>query len=174
MICDVCGGSVCVGCGSEPVEGTLTFCKGCCARMDDEDMRCLEVTIEENAAWKCAYVSRSNYPKPQNDKGKWLIFVPESEAELSFDKIVSALEDGKLGATAKMAVEARRDTKDGKNKRVICVYTYSLSDIDDVRRVRASLREIGFSWKIPYKTDNAIASQYRPNIDGLRVSSLYE
>jgi len=58
--------------------------------------------------------------------------------------------------------------KDG----VICVYTYSLDDLQDVRRVRQALRELGVTWKIPYKL-NADIGRYRIQGD-TKISKLYE
>ena len=46
--------------------------------------------------------------------------------------------------------------------KLICVYTYNFEDLDDVRRVRLRLRELGYIKKIPYKTDDK------------KVSLLYE
>jgi len=36
---------------------------------------------------------------------------------------------------------------------VICVYTYDSDDVQDVKRVRASLRELGFVGRLSYKPD---------------------
>lgn len=37
--------------------------------------------------------------------------------------------------------------------RLICVYTYNLDDERNCLRVRQALRNLGVTWKIPYKTD---------------------
>jgi hypothetical protein len=39
--------------------------------------------------------------------------------------------------------------------RLICVYTSDWHDKDDVRRVLRGLRELGISWGLSYKTDEA-------------------
>lgn len=36
---------------------------------------------------------------------------------------------------------------------LICVYTYDWTDEADVMRVREELRNLGFTWRLPYKTD---------------------
>ncbi len=38
---------------------------------------------------------------------------------------------------------------------MICVYTRDWQDRDDVRRVLGALRELGVSWRLAYKTDEA-------------------
>jgi hypothetical protein len=38
---------------------------------------------------------------------------------------------------------------------LICVYTRDWQDRDDVRRVLGALRELGVSWRLAYKTDEA-------------------
>ena len=57
--------------------------------------------------------------------------------------------------------------------KVICVYTYDVSDEQDCSRVSAALRDLGVTWKIPYKTDaDTYAGRYSG--DGVRVSKRYE
>jgi hypothetical protein len=59
--------------------------------------------------------------------------------------------DDHLGPQAKVATAMHANGKD----HVICVYTYDHNDESDVRRVRQALRDLGFTAKIPYKTDEA-------------------
>jgi hypothetical protein len=57
--------------------------------------------------------------------------------------------------------------------KVICVYTYDVADEHDCARVRSALRDLGVTWKIPYKTDaDTYAGRY--SHDGVRVSKRYE
>jgi hypothetical protein len=58
--------------------------------------------------------------------------------------------------------------------RLICVYTYDCTDLDDVRRVRQRLRELGFTKKIPYKTDSATANGRYSQNGNKKVSLFYE
>src|ERR1035441_152551 len=56
---------------------------------------------------------------------------------------------------------------------LICVYTYDVDDERDCLRVRLALRNLGVTWKIPYKTDaDTYAGKYAKN--GVRVSKRYE
>ena len=62
----------------------------------------------------------------------------------------------------------------GPRKHVICVYTYDSEDKEDVMRVRASLRELGFVTPIAYKTDEATL-EGRYEVKGhRRISKYYE
>ena len=46
--------------------------------------------------------------------------------------------------------------------KVICVYSYDADDKEDVMRIRQALREIGVTWKIPYKLDeDTFLGRYR-------------
>ena len=57
--------------------------------------------------------------------------------------------------------------------RVICVYTYDWTDEADVMRVRAELRELGFTAKISYKADSdTVAGNYAGAAKG-RVGKYY-
>ncbi len=64
------------------------------------------------------------------------------------------------------------ENENGKNF-VICVYTYDHTDEADVMRVRQRLKELGYTRKLPYKTDAATyAGLYRATTGG-RVSKYY-
>ncbi len=57
---------------------------------------------------------------------------------------------------------------------MICVYTYDALDKADVRQIRSSLRDLGITNKIPYKTDAAtLHGRYRKAGDK-RISLYYE
>lgn len=61
----------------------------------------------------------------------------------------------------------------GNQTKLICVYTYDVADDEDCSRVRQALRDLGVTWKIPYKTDaDTYAGKYSK--DGIRVSKRYE
>ena len=55
---------------------------------------------------------------------------------------------GILGTTAKVAPK-----RPGFYNHVICVYTENYLDMDDVKRVREGLRQLGFTKKLQYKPD---------------------
>ncbi len=114
----------------------------------------------EDPWWLWAFRSKKagSYPDHAERGGKWLIFVSENNAEVVWKKISDATIRGLLGSTAKMSTSA---ASAGKSGRVICVYTYDYEDSADVNRVRAALRELGVTGKIPYKADaDTIAGRY--------------
>ncbi len=105
--------------------------------------------------------------------GKWLIFCRKGDAlDGMWEKVVEALEAGKLGRSAKVSTVKPHQHETSPDDGVICVYTYSFDDLDDVRRVRQALREIGVTWKIPYKLDQDMG-RYRSKGD-TNISKLYE
>jgi hypothetical protein len=82
--------------------------------------------------------------------GKWLIFTPRDHHDEVWSKIRVATEAGDLGCSAKAAT-ARRN----QPTMLTCVYTYDFEDYDDVRRVLAALRALGFGGLLSYKSDEA-------------------
>ena len=57
---------------------------------------------------------------------------------------------------------------------MICVYTHDATDREDVMRVRERLREIGFTKKLSYKTDQATAAGVYSNNSEKPISTYYE
>lgn len=93
--------------------------------------------------------------------GKWLIFVSRSRVDALWDAIRRAVESGRLGHAAKVSTALPDPLSPDPKKHMICVYTPNEEDAADVRRVRAVLRGLGVTWKIPYKSDAvARAGQY--------------
>ena len=93
--------------------------------------------------------------------GKWLIFVSRSRVDALWDAIRRGVERGRLGHAAKVSTALPDPLSPDPKKHMICVYTANEDDAADVRRVRAALRELGVTWKIPYKSDApARAGQY--------------
>jgi hypothetical protein len=82
--------------------------------------------------------------------GKWLIFADVKNVDDVWAKIKKSTEEGRLGDSSKVAAGKPRD---GRDIRVICVYTHDWNDEKDVRRVREELRKLGIAKKIPYKAD---------------------
>ncbi len=67
-------------------------------------------------------------------------------------KIKGAVEEGKLGSSARVAT-AKPNPLAGKSKaHITCVYIYDWTDEEDVRRIREELRKLGITHKTPYKT----------------------
>ncbi|MEK7068784.1 MAG: putative phosphothreonine lyase domain-containing protein, partial [Patescibacteria group bacterium] len=100
---------------------------------------------------------------------KWLVFVNDHSLPGVWNKIKTALEEGKLGDLAKTSAK-----RSGSERKVICVYTYDWTDREDVKRVREELRRIGITRKIPYKADeDTERGVYRTN-SREKVSKYYE
>jgi hypothetical protein len=85
-----------------------------------------------------------------------------------------ATEEGRLGDSAKVATARTNPNAVDQDKKVICVYTYDWQDREDVMRIRAELRALGITWKIPYKADaDTCAGRYR--VAGhTRIGKYYE
>jgi Bles03-like protein len=69
-----------------------------------------------------------------------------------------ATEQGRLGISAKAATARPSELTASQQTKLICVYTRSWQDHDDVRRVLRELRDLGVTWRLSYKTDEATAS----------------
>ncbi len=116
---------------------------------------------ETGLPWVMAWRRQGEYPERGEKGGKWLIFVPLSDLDGVWAKVRHATEEGRLGGSSKAATACNPSFADPAG-RVICVYTYDQTDEADVMRVRAELREVGITRKIPYKADaDTRAGRYR-------------
>ena len=80
--------------------------------------------------------------------GKWLVYRPREQIDEAWLSIAKATFDKTLGNGAKVS------TREQDNRRhVICVYTDNYLDLEDVKRVRELLREMGFTDRLCYKPD---------------------
>ncbi|MCW7075225.1 MAG: DUF1917 domain-containing protein [Candidatus Methanospirare jalkutatii] len=87
---------------------------------DYSDAKPSEVT---DVYWIYAERKRGKYPKATPRSGKWLIFVDPENVDEVWAKIKKAVEEGKLGDSAKVST-AKPNPLAGKSKaHVICVYT---------------------------------------------------
>jgi hypothetical protein len=117
---------------------------------------------------------RASYPEHSDRGGKWLIFVKKSEVDQWWAKIKEATANGRLGSAAKVATMKENPHATNAENKVICVYTYDIDDEADCSRVRQALRELGVTWKTPYKIDaDTLAGKYSKG-GGVRVSKRYE
>ena len=82
--------------------------------------------------------------------GKWMVWISKVNVDEIWQKIKESVEKGELGIAAKVAT-----AKQSQGVHLSCIYTYDHTDENDVMRVRDKLREIGFTSKMPYKTDEA-------------------
>lgn len=85
--------------------------------------------------------------------GKWLIFSHPEQHDEAWALVRDATEDGTLGVQAKAATAKGNPLAKGSKTLLICVYTGDFEDRDDVKRVLARLRELGFGDRIYYKTN---------------------
>ena len=99
--------------------------------------------------------------------GKWLVFVLPGQIGTRWAQIKEATAQRLLGIQAEAAT-ARQNPLATSQAKLICVYTRDWLDRDDVRRVLRGLRELGVSWRLSYKTDEATGA----DVYG-RGSSLY-
>ncbi len=106
--------------------------------------------------------------------GKWMIFVPRARIDDLWATIRKATEEGYLGDHAKVSTARPNPNSADPSKHVICVYTDDAEDEADIREVRQALRDLGVSWKIPYKSDAATrAGKYQVR-GNTRIASFYE
>lgn len=102
--------------------------------------------------------------------GKWMLFPTADYVDSIWKTVVTALDEGKLGNTAKVA------TDDGSgHARLICVYTEDFADKEDVKRVLRALAEKDLvnaeSRPIYYKCDAYTHLDIKSNNDyGLKAS----
>ena len=80
--------------------------------------------------------------------GKWLIYRNAADIDETWKKIATALFNNELGTSAKARTAMQK-----QRSHVICVYTHNYLDLDDVKRVREKLKEMGFTEALCYKPD---------------------
>ena len=103
-----------------------------------------------------------------------MLFVMTCEVDEWWTKVRDATRRGRLGSSAKVATMKENPNAASRDTKVICVYTHDVDDEADCLRVRAALRDLGVTWKIPYKTDaDTIAGRYSKQ-GGARISKRYE
>ncbi len=138
----------------------------------NDDRRPSQVT---NDYWIYAYRQQGFYPEgTEEGSGKWMVFVPRDKVDSMWHIIAEAVRQGRLGRSAKVATARPNRNAINPNEHVICVYTYNHEDVEDVMRIRATLRELGITWKIPYKTDSATRAGLYQVRGHTRISKYYE
>ncbi len=123
--------------------------------------------------WIFAEAKKGKHPKSSKNNGKWLIFIPILQIDNVWAKIKVAVEEGKLGSSAKVATAKSNPNASNSNFKVICVYTYDWTKEDDVMRIREKLRSLGVTWKIPYKADEDTHSNKYANQGVKKISKYY-
>jgi hypothetical protein len=117
---------------------------------------CLLPSQETEEYWIWAHCQRpSSRAYDAEMVGKWLVFVPVDRIDAAWAKIKAAVEQGRLGETAKVATAKKSPLQVNGAERVICVYTDDWMDEYEVRRVHAELYDLGCAWPMSYMTDEA-------------------
>ncbi len=111
--------------------------------------------LQPRAGWEHASHQKITYPEDTERSGKWLIFSECEHITGLWNNVKRLLYASQLGRAAKVSLVGHIDQKTDKNVHVICVYTYDYADRSDVFRIRQALRDIGVTWKISYKADEA-------------------
>lgn len=124
------------------------------------------------------YQVHAENPSPSKEwtdrSGKWLIFTSFKKLDETWKLIAEETEAGRLGISAKTATAKPNGLAKNPWIKVICVYTHDATDREDVMRVRERLREIGFTKKLSYKTDQATAAGVYSNNSEKPISTYYE
>ncbi|MXS77402.1 DUF1917 domain-containing protein [Nitrosomonas sp. JL21] len=124
--------------------------------------------------WIRAKRQTGTYPPRSERGGKWLIFVPIENLDGTWEKIRIATERGELGASSKVATAKPNKNAVTNNQKVICIYTYDWTDLEDVMKIRDQLRQLGITWKIPYKSDEDTNAGKYANRGSGKMSKYYE
>jgi hypothetical protein len=126
-----------------------------------------------DAYWLGAECKTSDFKKPTERAGKWLVYLSIAWINEYWAKVKKATEEGKLGYSAKVST-ARPNPLASSKARVIVVYTYDWKDEEDVFRVREALRRLGIVRKISYKTNaDTLAGKYKQTT-AKRISKYYD
>lgn len=130
--------------------------------------------MEKREYWPFAERKVGSCPEHTDHGVKWLIFMSSDSVDEVWQKIKRAIEEGKLGSTAKVSTASPTPNARDSPRHVICVYIYDTDDEADVQQIRSSLRQLGVTNKISYKTDDAtLQCKYRKSGDKL-ISLYYE
>jgi hypothetical protein len=86
--------------------------------------------------------------------GKWMLFAYVADIDPVWEIIRDATIAGTLGIAAKVATMRENPNSASPGSKLICVYTKDYRDIEDMRRVLIRLRELGFTQRLSYKTDD--------------------
>lgn len=170
MICEICKQTIKENSILYPQGlGKIYLCEDCFFYL--QNAKPSEIT---DVYWIYAIRKKGKYQKPTPRSGKWLIFVDPENVDEVWEKIKKAVEEGKLGESAKVATAKPKPLAGKSGAKVICVYTYDWTDEKDVKKIREELRKLGITNKIPYKADeDTLSGKYR--ITGhRRISKYYE
>ncbi len=100
--------------------------------------------------WIVDYL-KSDYHEHTKFGGKWLIYCNNKTVDNTWLLLKDNHKKGFFGNVMKVATALSAMSYKGNH--VICIYTYDSRDINDVMRIRDSLRDIGFTEPLKYKRD---------------------
>ncbi|MCQ1539185.1 DUF1917 domain-containing protein [Methanocalculus taiwanensis] len=96
----------------------------------------------------------------EEEAGKWLIFLPQDQADAVWSQIRDATWEGTLGISAKVST-IKENPQSRDERLVIYVYTRDWKDVDEVMRVRERLKSFGITDRIGYKRNiETFAGEY--------------
>lgn len=131
-------------------------------------------STETDVLWLTKRCLAGEHPEIGPNGGKWLIFIDRADVDEWWEKISAAVDGGLLGRVAQVSTARPNPNSADPSKHVVCVYSYDYSDVADVTRIRGALRELGVTWRIAYKTNEATkAGKYKVRGDS-RVSQYWE
>jgi hypothetical protein len=99
-----------------------------------------------------ALAPHADHDAPSARSGKWMLFSTPIHHEAVWTTIKEATEAGRLGYAAKTISPSDPSYRHRRGLPTY-VYTYDYDDHDDVRRVLAALRDLGFTGTLSYKSN---------------------
>lgn len=124
--------------------------------------------------WLFASAPKNTDKQDTEHSGKWLLFIRRVFIDQAWAVIKKATKEGRLTKAAKVSTALENPNAKDNIDHVICVYTYDCTDEADVKNVREKLRELGFTKKMPYKSDQATFSGRYSNKGDTNISMYYE
>ena len=119
-------------------------------------------------------VDGTNPPEGMQRPGKWLVFLSRSRIDALWASVKRAVQGGRLGHLAAVTTALPHPSSTDPKKHVLFVYTRDADDPADVRRVRETLRQLGVSWKIPYKAGGPLGGGQHDVMAGGPAAKYYE
>ncbi len=104
--------------------------------------------VPSSAKNECVQSLVETAKKQRCTVGKWILFVPPTQADETWDKVARATISGQLGSSAKIA-----PAKNKYDDVVCCIYVEDFSCRHDVQRVLKGLFDLGFKVKSGFKPD---------------------
>ncbi len=94
--------------------------------------------------WIEAKREPGDYPAPTANAGEWRVRLTVETVDAVWEMVKRATVEGKLGYKSKVSTRPAAGQAD-PDERLLCVRTYDVDDLADMRRVRAALLKLGLS-----------------------------